>query len=224
VDITFWGKYILKMFFVPMLFVVLVCIVLFQRRRTILSANTFKERCKASWDIAHKFIPTFITLCCALYTFVASSAIDPLNCVRMDYQASAPVYAIVSAPSFRCYDETWYKYLPVVILFCFLYGVSFPFVVGYILFTNRNNLYSRQFMKGYGSLYRSLRHSLYFWELVIMLKKASFVLVVRVLSSRKNSSYGERFASAISIVGFFFAIEALVQPYSRQSTNFRSST
>jgi hypothetical protein len=223
IEITFWGKYFFKMFFIPMIFVVLISILLIQELSVILSVRSINERLRVSWHICQKFIPTFISLCCAMHTFVVSSAIDPVNCVRMDFQTSAPVYAIVSSPSFHCYNDLWFHF-PLVLLFCFFYGIAFPVLVGYILFKNRNNLYSPAFLRGYGSLYRSLRYSLFFWELVIMLKKVSFVLVIRVLSSRQNSSYGERFASAISIIGFFFALEAMVQPYSGQTTNFRSST
>jgi hypothetical protein len=176
------------------------------------------------FQVLDHLVPIFVVLCSTLYTFLVSSAIEPLNCMRTDNGSTNPIYVMISSPSFRCYDGKWNNYLPLVVCCCFLYGLLLPFAMGYILITNRRKLDDQKFLSRYKTLYRSFRRVYFFWELILMFKKACFIIVVRFLSSRPTISYETKFASSVSIIGFFLALEALMQPYAQKSTNFRSST
>jgi hypothetical protein len=174
--------------------------------------------------VLNKVTAIVIVLCSTVYTFLLSSAVDPLNCVRSDDGSSTPVFFMAFNPSNLCFDQQWYNNLPVVVFFCTIYGIALPSAVGYILHKNKYRLDDSEFVSKYGTLFRPFTRVCLFWELVLMVKKASFILVIRLLSNRKGTSYGTKFTASITNIGFFLALEAIVQPYVRKSTNFRSST
>jgi hypothetical protein len=219
--IDFWGKYSLKMSLLPMVLLPLFASSMFQIRDKIRGKMSLKS---TFFPVFSHLTSVFVVLCSTLYTFLVSSAIEPFNCIRTDGGSANPIYFMVSSPLHRCYDAEWYQHLPGVLLACFVYVLGIPFAMGFLLFRHRKNLDDPNFLTRYRALFRPFRRIYFFWELVVMLKKASFIVIVRVLSSRPNTSYGTKFVSSISIIGTFLAIEVLAQPYSKRSINLRSST
>jgi hypothetical protein len=214
----FWSKYTIKMLFLPSLSVLLLLASAFQIRQTI--NRKFELFSKAFEHL----LPTIVVISSGLHSFLVSSAVQPLNCIRSDTDSSSAVFVMAYNPSYRCYDQQWYIHLPLVLLFCILYGLVLPLTVGYALFVHRTNIDEPKFSNRYGVLFKHYRREYFFWELVLMLKKVTLILTVQFLSTRKKASYGVKFTSSISIIGFYLALEAVIQPYFRKSMNFRSST
>jgi hypothetical protein len=112
-------------------------------------------------------------------------------------------------------------YYPLVVIFCLVYGAVLPLFIVFKLYTHRKKLDDVKFRSKYGALFRSFHRVSFFWEVISMLKKASFVVVTQMPSIQ---SYGSKFLYSIGIIGIISALEIVVQPYAKKSTNFKSTS
>jgi hypothetical protein len=241
---NFWGKYYAKMLLLPSFALLLFCL-LFARQFYKPKFSTADSR-RGSGDllskaqaaayarqhtIRSKFLrsikllsPMMFSTAVTLYTFLVSNSLSPFNCIsHYNEFTNQNIYIMARNPSQKCYDVQWNANLPFVVLFSVAYGLLFPCVVSMTFFRHRKNIEDPDFQRGYGSLISLYRRSLFFWELLSMLKRASFVVMTEFLNSRQDS-YLTKFAASISTMAFFSGVEAVYAPYATKNLNLLSST
>ncbi len=115
-----------------------------------------------------------------MFTFIASKVLGPLEC----YQQPDKSFTMVLSPSLRCYEGDWNANYASVILFSFLYLGLIPVLILFVFVKYRASEKRKTpiFLARYGSLVRPYKSNLYFWELVLSIKKFLFVILVKVLA------------------------------------------
>ncbi|MCV5333228.1 hypothetical protein OFD71_33650, partial [Escherichia coli] len=73
-------------------------------------------------DVADRFLYAGLSLVTIGYTFLTSSAIEPLNCVALPDGS----HVLKAAADVRCYTPEYSKYLPGVIIVSIIYVVGLP--------------------------------------------------------------------------------------------------
>jgi hypothetical protein len=241
----FWQKYYAKMFLLPAL-TVLMYVLLYLRQfikrnhgpnedldsGDLLSKAKAKARanhiqqtlCLKLRSVLKLLIPMAFSTAVTLYTFLLSNSVSPFNCKAYYNELDGETkYIMARNPAQECYDAIWFSHLRFVITFSVIYGLWFPFVVGYIFYRHRKRIDDHEFQSGYGALVSVYRRTFFFWEFVSMLKRASFVVMTEFLNSRQNS-YLIKFAASISTISFFSGLEAIYTPYATKNLNLLSST
>jgi hypothetical protein len=217
VKATFWDKYYAKLLFPIVLssFVIFVLCakLLFIRRFPAVSAKYKIE----GFNLSQKIVSLFSFMVVGFYTLLISTVVQPFNCTKQ----SDGTYTLTKAPSLKCYDETWNKNLPMIIIFFVLYGLSIPAVMIYVFFTNRKQKLEPAFVSKYFSLMSPYRPRFFYFEIVLMLKRALFVISNDFLSI---ASYIVRYFSGIGTLLLFLWIESLTTPYQNDNFNQLSSS
>jgi hypothetical protein len=242
----YWEKYYSKMLLLPV-FVVIIFLLLLARQsyRSRVTGRT-QRGSVASNDLLAKaqiqvfqsrqtlfarlvetknlLVPMMFSTAVTLYTFLVSTSVGPFNCVsHYNDSTKSTTYIMARNPSKLCYDSEWYYHLNFVVLFSILYGIVFPLVVAAEFFRHRKKIDDPQFQVGYGTLIFLFRRSFFFWELVSMLKRASFVVMTQFLNARQDA-YMTKYAASISAVAFFSGLEAIYTPYTTKNLNLLNST
>jgi hypothetical protein len=99
------------------------------------------------------------------------------------------------------------------------------FVPGFfiILFLkNRKDPGDPKFRHLFGALVSPYKLKYFYWELILMLKRGSFIIVNQLGSLSAN--YLVRFGASVCILAMFGAIEVIVQPYSSDFSNLINCT
>jgi hypothetical protein len=178
------------------------------RRRTF-ELKKFKDRAGA--------LTTFVFT--SFYTLVVSAGVTPFICFKRE----DGTYGLKQNPSNNCYDKEWFDILPTAVFFIVLYAISIPATLSIILYQNRNNLNSSLFLKNYGHLTRSFKRSYFYWEVVMLMRRATFVLVGQV-GTLSNSGNLSPYFFTIVILFCFHSLELFCLPYKRVTTFMRSAT
>jgi hypothetical protein len=196
--VGFWSKYYLKALF-PVGMVGLV-----------LGVDSIKEnrklkqsRCTFIFSNRAHFLVAFIGL--ALFTPSVSNAFSPFNCVSK----SDGLLVLAREPSVVCFDQKWFVNIPFVIFFLMLYPLMTPLAIAIVFLTNRSNKDSPEFLENWGFLVAPYRHSVFWWELVLLMKRTVFAIGVEFLGS--NSAW-KIILTALILFAFVIA-ETLLQPY-----------
>jgi multisubunit Na+/H+ antiporter MnhE subunit len=239
----FWEKYYAKMLLLPA-FAVLIFIFLFVRHslkqktggfspvsKDLLSkaqADARKRQENVSiWTrlVATKriIVPILFSSAVTLYTFLVSNSLSPFNCVSSYNTGQAVTYFMARNPSEKCYDAEWYFHVKFVLLFSLIYGLIFPIIVAVVFYRQRKKIDDPQFQAGYGALVSLYTRTFFFWELVSMTKRASFVVMTEFLSTRQDA-YLTKFAASISTIAFFSGLETIYTPFATKNLNLLSST
>jgi hypothetical protein len=244
VPMDYWSKYYAKMFLLPVLFCVMGLLFflrnMYSRRlpqEARPASSSMDLFTKLRWRMHNKripiatriragfklLVPMMTTASITLYTYLVSNSLSPFNCLASRSSSGEVIYFMVGNPTARCYDSEWNSHLLSVVFFSFVYGVVFPVAILIEFFKHRNGIDEPDFGFRYGSLIFLYKRVYFFWELVSMLKRASFVVATQFLSSQANL-YAVKFASTIGTMGLFTALELYYQPYSMEMTNLGSST
>jgi hypothetical protein len=116
-------------------------------------------------------------------------------------------------PASLCYDEGWYEKLPIVVVFCIIYGIILPGWIIWLFYRNRKNIWDPKFSARYGSLIKNYRDAYFWWDLMPMMKRAIFVVSAGFLLIAKNEvtlAYVTQF-----ILLTYVAIEVSCSPFKR---------
>ena len=89
---------------------------------------------------------------------------------------------MVVDPDIVCYEHTFNKWmlffvLPTIVLYIF----GLPILTTVVLFRNRHSLSRKDVLLKYGFLFRGLRKTRYFWEIVSMVRKAVLIIAITTL-------------------------------------------
>jgi hypothetical protein len=162
-------------------------------------------------------LPTLSVVVVTLFTYIISSAISPLSCVRHQNQ-----FLMYRNPSQDCFSDDWFNHLPMVVFFILAYGICFPIGIAIILAKHFRTERNEESLRIFGSLVKSYKTQFFYWELLAMLKKTMFVLSTEFINSTQG--FFVRSSTSILAVGLFGGIEALWQPYISENSNLLSST
>jgi hypothetical protein len=213
--ISYWSKYYLK---VSLPLALALLFPLYAQIRIFVWKKLGKGKpvdeallSKRTWSIFAFFIV-------GLYTLVISATVQPLNCTKQ----TDGTYLMTKNPNQNCYTDQWRKDLGGVIFFLLLYAFFFPAGLAYLFWKNKDNLDTADFAVRFGTLVRPYRRGCYWWELVTMLKRAGFVIVLDFLQI--GSSRFTVYYVALCTLFFFLWVDIAFAPYATRDYNRFSLT
>jgi hypothetical protein len=206
IPIDFWDYYQSQML-APLIF--LGVIVLFHFPVFLKERKKQNQSLSAWSNFLSKVIVSLVFIFSNMFTFLTSKVLGPLEC----YQQPDGTFTMVLSPSERCFSGSWNRNYGTVILYTFLYLALVPFLIILVFIRNRGRK-DALFLERFGSLIRPYREHLYFWELIWTLKKAIFVILVKVLA---GVSLSDRLFFLICTLMLFIALESYFLPF---KTNF----
>jgi hypothetical protein len=165
-----------------------------------------------SKDPHKRFFSLITFVIVTMYTVVISSAVQPFNCFRQTNGS----YFLSKSPSEQCFAGEWMKNLPAAVILLVFYGLALPGLLAGFFFVNKDNIDSGKFKIRFGMLIIPYKRQYFYWELVVIFKRALFVTVNDFLSLQ---SYLAKFVSTILVLFFFLWLDSLVQPYSTEDYN-----
>jgi hypothetical protein len=214
---SFWDKYYFKLFF-P---IILSAVVLLLLVGKILLLEKFPEIARKlklrKFKVSQKLTGLFSFMVVGFYTLLISTVVQPFNCTKQPDGS----FTLTKAPSIKCFESAWQKHLPIMVIFFFLYGVSIPVVMIFIFYRNRSRIFTNAFKSRYISLISPYNPTFFYFEIVIMLKRALFVISNDFLSV---ATYTARYFSGFGTLLFFFWIEILILPFQNKNFNLLSNS
>jgi hypothetical protein len=214
VPMDFWQKYFAKMTIPLILFALMfTSFILRQHCLKFFKLRTWPTMSfVASMKIkAHSM---FSFLIVTLFTFCVSSVLQPFNCIRQ----FGGFVTLAKYPNVKCYDEEWKSHLGGVMFFVVLYIVAVP---GFLIFTfyrNRQSIESPEFLQKFPNLISPYRRNFFYYELIMMLRKALFVVSNDFLSV--SGDYFSRFFVTISLLCFYLWLDFSFAPFQNQEMNY----
>lgn len=146
------------------------------------------------------------------YTFLASTALEPLNCVK---QADGS-YLLKSSADVSCYSDYYNQYLGLVVCAVLLYVIGVPCYLFYVLFKARAQgaLHTPAFDYKHGSLTMPYNPTMWWFEMVNTMRKLGIVVVVQYLG-RDGTAEGtlSQLMVAMSLFSIFAMIQVFESPY-----------
>ncbi len=150
---------------------------------------------------------------------IISTVFSPFNCIK---DAENDVYILWNNPSQNCFEKEWNSYLPFIISMSFIYAIIVPGFFAFIFFKNRKDPSRPKFRARYGALVQPYRPKYFYWELILMLKRASFFLVNQLGFFSDN--YTARFSASICMLAIFGSIDVMLEPYNTKRSNMLNNT
>jgi hypothetical protein len=147
----------------------------------------------------------FLFISTSLYTFILSSVFSPFRCYRQPDGSQT----LIPKPTESCFNDSWKSHLPIITL-GMLIALSIPLILLILLYFNRSGMESNVFRRRYGMLVVPYRMKFFWWELVLMFRKA---LLVMLIDLSNNQSVFLRNYGVILFLLIIALIEAYVQPY-----------
>jgi hypothetical protein len=212
---SFWGKYYFKLLLPPTICLFVLFLLLFQSWSIEKHPRIAEKLGFVEIKVTKKFINVCTFMVVTFYTLLVSTVFQPFKCT----QQSDGTYTLTNAPSLKCFDSDWSKNLPAVILFVFVYVVFMPLFMAWVFWRQRKQIYSPKFQSKYYFIVSSYKPTLFYFELVNMLKRALFV----VSNDFFSNSYGVKYVCSVGILLVFLLIKEIFHPYQRRKTNTLSS-
>jgi hypothetical protein len=150
---------------------------------------------------------TFLVLMNMSYAYVIVESARPFSC-RKNPNGS---YTMVSSPDLDCYDQQWLQHSGMVAFFIFLYILVFPGTLLCVFFKFKDRIGTTWFNARFGVIVAQYKDELYFWELVILVKRAWFSIIANIIGPLVNSST-KLFLVTCLIFGFL-VLEIVFLPY-----------
>jgi hypothetical protein len=203
----FWSKFYLR-FFLPHIFayaiIGLTSLRLFLRKKPL---SDFKNQAISFW----------IAINVGFYALFMNTLLEPFRCLRQ----SDDVYVSASDPSTKCFDAEWKRNLIFVIPTLFFYLIVFPLGLGFVLRSNRRNLDTEKGLVRYGFLIRLYKSQFYFWDIVVMLKRAFFFVSLNFFTNSESANSKTFFS--IAVIFIFLSIQIVCSPYNLRTRNVLSN-
>jgi len=160
-------------------------------------------------DLLCRFIYGYVFVISLSYTFLASTASQPFNCIAQPNGTSV----LRHASSVTCYDDEWNRniYLSVLAIIIYTLGIPATFVTVLYVNSRRGVLETPAFLRRFGFLTIPYRQNLYFWELINMSRKCLIVIIVDFLHGQNLKFVQVNVALATLFV--YLAMQAFMSPY-----------
>jgi hypothetical protein len=128
-------------------------------------------------EVCDYYIAALLLFCTFGYTYIGSTILDMVDCVRMDDGTAF----LLSAPSVECYNEDFWRRLPLVLIAIAVYIFGIPILLGVIIFRHRFNFSSPMVSRRYGMLVDVYRPGYAMFSIVTLVYKFLFVFVKVIL-------------------------------------------
>lgn len=202
--ITYWDKWRFVQS-IPVAF--LLCFI-----ATFVLINTLRPQQHRPWQT---FMSGYVYIFLSIYTFVAASALEPLNCIAQPDGTSTMAFN----PSVNCFSEEWNSYMPQIISSAVFYCLIIPGALVIVFWRNRDVNTPSTFTMLFGPIIYSYKEQYYYWDLVTLLKRVLVVLFVQLVYTYARSSTGFKVFSIFVLLLAFLLVHGMVNPYKRGSTN-----
>jgi hypothetical protein len=143
---------------------------------------------------------------CQIFTLSASSRI--FSCFE---QPNFPgLFSLSDQSSIECYGSFWRSVLlPLALFGLTLYGVVFPLLLLRILLRPQSERCTLEFQARYGFLLSPYTDRFWWWEIVVVVRKALISVTLGALASQPEVQR----STAITIFGGLAVLQASFQPY-----------
>jgi hypothetical protein len=158
-----------------------------------------------------KFVRIFDKIYLLLFTLICSTIMSFFDCIKV----AEGLYILRSSPSSRCYDSLWNVRLSEVAFFIVLYLVLSPVRLTVIFLQMMKKPFLRNH-PAYQYITRGYKTSYFWWDLVLLVKRLTFVIFSQFLFSNLDSGY--RLMCSTFVFMFFLAVDLLLQPYQHNQT------
>jgi hypothetical protein len=214
---SFWDKYYFKLF-IPLILSAVVLLLLVGKIVLLEKFPHIAAKFKLQkFKFAQKLTGLFSFMVVGFYTLLISTVVQPFNCTKQPDGS----FTLTKAPSLKCFDSAWNQHLPVIVLFFILYGLSIPLVMIFLFYRNKNRIFTTDFKSRYDALISPYRPRFFYFEIVIMLKRALFVISNDFLSV---ASYSARYFSGFATLIFFFWLDILILPFQNKNFNLLANS
>lgn len=215
--LTFWGVYFLQVLFPFIIALLVLCVRLtiqrlFKSQETISNSNSMRWVSVNSRGVFQLLMRIGTYILISLYTYCLSVAFRPFRCFKQEDGS----YTMVDNPSSDCFTAEWFKYAPFTIGYSLALTVCFPIFISYKLWRFRNNLSDENLFRIYGFLITPFSQKLYWWELVLVLKRVIF-LVFSDLTSGMNTYLVHFYLLLIMLCATI--TESILLPFASHRTN-----
>jgi Leucine-rich repeat (LRR) protein len=170
------------------------------------------KRYEVHEELTDRFIYAATNLATLAYTFLASTALEPLNCIPQP----DGTYLLKTAADIKCYDPDYNGYLVLVVAAISTYVIGIPLVLFWILYyyQKRGLIATPQFDYLYGSLTLPFTKNMWYFELVNTLRKLGIVIVVQYLGRDGTpDSTLSQLMVAMSLFSAFALLQVYESPY-----------
>jgi hypothetical protein len=213
--LNFWTKFGFKVF-LPLFLTSLS--VLVHVVRELLLWNRSKETVSSLRSrLELKAISTVVFVMITLWTSSIATTLSAFNCVK----EPDGTLTVSRDSSQSCFDGGWLANVFTISLSILIYLIVVPGALIYICWINRRTHGLTSFLAKYESLVYPYRYPYFFWELVVMLKRAMFVISIDFL---RSSSYEVRFGVSIFVLFVFFWLDVIFVPFSSRELNILNIT
>ncbi|KAJ5073141.1 insulin-like growth factor binding proteinn-terminal [Anaeramoeba ignava] len=158
------------------------------------------------------FLNAFVAFCFLAYLFLCQWIFTLFSCTK---QANG-VYTLNAAPSYRCYNDPWWKKMVIPgAIFGFLYVIGIPALIIFMLVYHSKYHTEKVFDSRLSLLCSRFRREWFFWELVVMARKAIFVFVLLYF----NFIADLQIRLLILILLVAIILQAVFEPYDTKGRN-----
>jgi hypothetical protein len=202
--VTYWDKFILKQI-LPWISVTAVFLfsLLLKLLRSCRTPGAWKDILNVT-KLSGQLLIIWTTISISLYSLTMSSWADVFNC----RDQGDGTYLLVRNPAYKCYDETWNRYVPAIVIFGLMNLGVIPGLLLYHIIRIRNDVQSLEIQKKFAFIIRSYHPKYYYWELVFVLKRC---LIFLALTMFRDGAVKYLVAVAVQFVFVFFDI--MVMPF-----------
>jgi hypothetical protein len=174
----------------------------------------FSARSFSSWKdffVRQSFSLLLLTVG-TMYTFLLVSTVSPFKCIK-----SENYFVLLDLPATKCFDSSWFSWLPLVVCFMIFYGAFLPGLLIYLLLMNKNRygLHHDAFQKLFGSFVRPYKEEYFWWGFVFVLKRSTFAITGAFLKMKDIESISV-FVLVMILVLFLWA-EIRCSPFKEDS-------
>ena len=180
-----------------------------KKMKTQLEIKEYKEKSPTCWSFFIAWEKTAIVVGTFLsWPTIVQKTLEVLNCEKIGEH-----YYLVKDYSVTCYDETHYTYLIVAYVSLVLYGIGIPLLGFKLLYNYRFRLFDMQ-NRYDGStplsfLFLGYREKRWYYEFIIMGKKAGLILLSVFLKSYPRY----QIIAASLLVQITFFLHVFMKPY-----------
>lgn len=170
------------------------------------------KRFEVHEELTDRFIYAATNLATLAYTFLASTALEPLNCIPQP----DGTYLLKTAADVKCYDPDYNSYLVLVVVAICVYVLGIPMMLFSILWywQKRGLISTPQFDYLYGSLTLPFTKNMWYFELVNTIRKLGIVIVVQYLGRDGTpDSTLSQLMVAMSLFSAFALLQVYESPY-----------
>ena len=161
-----------------------------------------------------RYLYAYIFFLTFFYTQICSVLMKMVSCLRLEDGK----YYMTHALDIRCGSQRHEdKILFPMIFFGLLYVIGIPLSFGIIFYKNRNNIYADSVMTIFGGIIGPYKVSLFWYELIHLLRKLLTVVCLYVVTSREPTL---RVFLCLLVLSVFLCLQYSQNPFKVQSNNF----